>query len=119
MKFLITFLLLDIILNLGEETIGNRDIDMNTPVGVNAPGRMPILDKIAKTEAIAAIEARCREGVGFAMVGSFAKFLEPYTRATMRRFNVIDWETKKIPYSSQSYRHLYTEICSVKARQGG
>jgi hypothetical protein len=63
---------------------------MNTPVDVNSPGRMPLLDKIAKAESIAAIEARCREGVGFAMVGSFAKFLEPYTRATMKRFNVID-----------------------------
>lgn len=89
-ELIIKFINVEIFSFVGEETIGNRDMDVNTPVGVNVRGRMPIVDHIAKAEAIKAIEARCREGVGFAMVGSFAKFLEPYTRDTMKRWNIVD-----------------------------
>jgi hypothetical protein len=92
-KVLITFLLVDIILNLGDSdvTIGNRDIDMNTPV--NAPDQL--LDKIAIMEAIAAIESRCREEVGFAMVGSLTNFLEAYPYATIKSQIINHFSTVK------------------------
>ena len=88
-------------------------------MGVNVGGRMPIVDATAKREAIAAIEIRCAEGIGFSLVGSFAEFMRPYTRDTMRRFNIANWETRPIPFNDTAYRRLYTEICPVKARQGG
>ena len=41
---------------------------------------MPIIDKIAKAAAFEEIKKRSLEGYGFAMVGSFAKFMEKYVR---------------------------------------
>ena len=81
-------------------------------------GRMPIIDEIAKAEAQAAILARSLSGLGFAKVGSFAKFMEPYTRSTMQRYCVPHWETATIPFDHHAYNKLYREMCAGKVRQG-
>lgn len=81
-------------------------------------GRMPIVDEVAKAEAQAAILARSLSGLGFAKVGSFAKFMEPYTRSTMQRYCVPHWETAPIPFDHHAYNRLYREMCAGKVRQG-
>ena len=57
-----------------------------------------------------------REGQGFAMVGSFAKFLEPYVRASMKRRGEENWKIKPIPYKAEAYDKLYKHICNAKRR---
>jgi hypothetical protein len=49
-------------------------------IGVGKSGRLPILDATGKADAIVAIEKRCGEGHGFAAVGSFKSFIEPFVR---------------------------------------
>ena len=79
---------------------------------------MPIVDEIAKEKAQAAILARSLSGLGFAKVGSFAKFMEPYTRETMQRFCVPNWQTANLAVDNQGYSRLYREMCAGKVRLG-
>lgn len=55
-------------------------INAVTNVTVTKRGRLSICDEQGKLDAKAAANIRCLEGHGFAMVGEFQKFMEPYTR---------------------------------------
>lgn len=75
---------------------------------------MPIIDSIANTEASEEILKMCRAGAGFSMLGSFAAFLRPYTRDTMRRAGVPNADTCAIPFSDKAYDKKYKLMCSTK-----
>jgi len=79
---------------------------------------MPIVDEIAKADAQAMIFTRSKSGLGFAKVGSFAGFMEPFTRQTMKRYGYPNWETAVIPFGDSSYQELYREMCAGKIRSG-
>ena len=81
-------------------------------------GRMPIVDEIAYAAATEAIGKRCREGVGFAFIGSFAKFMATFTRQTMKRYGVTNSETIPIPFSESAYKKLYWKMVPCKIREG-
>lgn len=49
-------------------------------VAVTKRGRLAICDEEGKRDAVIAANTRCLEGHGFAMVGDFQRFMEPYTR---------------------------------------
>jgi hypothetical protein len=49
-------------------------------VTVTKRGRLAICDEEGKLDAVLAANTRCLEGHGFAMVGDFQRFMEPYTR---------------------------------------
>ena len=49
-------------------------------VTVTRRGRLSICDEEGKRDAVSAANTRCMEGHGFAMVGEFQRFMEPYTR---------------------------------------
>ena len=59
---------------------------------------MPILSKDHEPTVAAEIGKRTFEGNGFEMLGDFRKFLEPYTRLTMRDWGISNWTTAPIPY---------------------
>ena len=82
-------------------------------------GRIPIADAQAKAEASVAILKVSLEGNGFAMIGSFASFMEKYVRDTQRRYGNQQWATFTIPYPASAFNALYIELCAAKVRQGG